>query len=153
LKLFRRIEPAINPEFEVGRFLTSHGYTRIPPLLGAMEYLRPGVDSGTLSVVQGLVQHQRSGWEFSIDELRRYYEPVAARVTRPDWRGGQDALAPPPAEPASPAPTPFFAAIENWYLTTAATLGRRTAELHLTLGAATSDPLFGHERFTSAALD
>src|SRR5262249_43687278 len=53
LKLFRRIEPAPNPEFEIGRFLTARGYARIPPLTGALEYLRPGVEPGTLSVVQG----------------------------------------------------------------------------------------------------
>src|SRR6185295_12940237 len=53
LKLFRRIEPATNPEFEIGRFLTAHGYSRIPPLAGALEYLRPGIEAATLSVVQG----------------------------------------------------------------------------------------------------
>src|SRR5258705_4850033 len=37
-------------------------------------------------------------------------------------------------------PPPFFAALEHWYLQTAATLGRRTAELHLTLAEATEPP-------------
>ena len=34
-------------------------------------------------------------------------------------------------------PPPFFAALEGWYLGTAATLGRRTAELHLALADVT----------------
>jgi len=154
LKLFRRIEPAPNPEFEVGRFLTTRGYTRIPRLTGALEYLRPGVDAGTLSVVQDLVKHQGSGWEFSIEELRRYYERVSARMKRSGWREGQEGR----EAPETPAgrdsqPTPFFAALENWYLATAATLGRRTAELHTTLGAATADPAFGREPLDRSALD
>jgi maltose alpha-D-glucosyltransferase / alpha-amylase len=151
LKLFRRVEPAPNPEFEIGRFLTVHGYTRIPALVGALEYLRPGVDAGTLSVVQAVVKHQGSGWEFTIDELRRYYERVSARVKRSDWREGQEAQE--VVEGRTEQPTPFFAALENWYLTTAATLGRRTAELHLTLGSPTTDPAFGREPLDAAALD
>jgi maltose alpha-D-glucosyltransferase/alpha-amylase len=172
LKLFRRIEPTMNPELEIGRFLTAHGFTRIPALAGALEYLRPGVDAGTLAVVQGLVKHQGSGWEFSIDELRRYYERVSARVKRSDWRegregpealDGRDGLdtlelsspAPPtaPANPARPAPPPFFAALENWYLTSAATLGRRTAELHLTLGSTNTEAAFAPEPLDHTALD
>ncbi|HXI27986.1 MAG TPA: putative maltokinase, partial [Vicinamibacterales bacterium] len=168
LKLFRRIEPATNPEFEIGRFLTAHGYSRIPPLAGALEYLRPGIEAATLSVVQGLVKHQGSGWEFSIDELRRYYERVSARVKRSDWRDGRTGPDAPdaqegqdvalPAQPASTAarvPPPFFAALENWYLGTAATLGRRTGELHLVLGSATTDPdpAFAREPLDGAALD
>jgi maltose alpha-D-glucosyltransferase / alpha-amylase len=148
LKVFRRIEPATNPELEIGRFLMSRGYTRIPPLVGALEYLRPGVDAGTLSVVQALVKHQGSGWEFSIDELRRYYERVSARVRRSDWRDGQEGLEGLDRQEISP----FFAALENWYLSTAVTLGRRTAEMHLALGSATRDPAFGQEPMDRAAL-
>jgi maltose alpha-D-glucosyltransferase/alpha-amylase len=172
LKLFRRIEPATNPEWEIGRFLTTRGYTRIPALAGALEYLRPGVEAGTLSVVQGMVKHQGSGWEFSIDELRRYYERVSARVKRSDWREGREGLegldgrdgldtlelsSPAPSSSAAssnrPGPPPFFAALENWYLNSAVTLGRRTAELHLTLGSPTTDPAFTREPLDRDALD
>jgi len=49
-------------------------------------------------------------------------------------------------------PPPFFAALENWYLTSAATLGRRTAELHLTL-AETPGAAFAPEPLDTAALN
>ena len=74
LKVFRRIEPGPNPEFEIGRFLLDRGYKRTAPLFGALEYNRPSLDPGTIGVVQGLVKHQGSGWEYTIDELRRYFE-------------------------------------------------------------------------------
>ena len=80
LKLFRRIEPAPNPEFEIGRFLAAHGFTRTPALVGALEYDRAGARRRHAGGRAGRVKHQGSGWDFTIDELRRYYERVAARV-------------------------------------------------------------------------
>ena len=144
LKLFRRIEPAANPEFEIGRFLTTRHFTRIPPLIGALEYLRPGFEPGTLAVVQTLVKHQGSGWEVTIDELRRYYERVAARES------GEHGVDPHERADAPPA---FLIALENWYLASAATLGRRTAELHLALASATDSPAFRPEPIDRAWLE
>jgi maltose alpha-D-glucosyltransferase/alpha-amylase len=159
LKLFRRIEPGPNPEFEISAFLTAHGFTQIPALAGALLYDRPGLEPGTLALVQTAVGHQGSGWDFTIDELRRYYERVAARVRRTE---GHETFPPAalPAVPDSPAsralerpaePPPFFAALENWYLANAATLGRRTAELHLALGTGTG-PAFAPEPLRREAL-
>jgi len=142
LKLFRRIEPAANPEFEVGRFLAAHGFTRTPALLGAIEYERPGLSPGTLAVVQTAITHQGSGWEFTIDELRRYYERVIARVQRTEMIDVS----------AGDQPPPFFAALESWYLASATILGRRTAELHLTLAQGV-DPAFAPEPLEASALD
>jgi maltose alpha-D-glucosyltransferase/alpha-amylase len=149
LKLFRRIEAGPNPEFEVARFLCAHGFTRVPLLAGALEHVGPEPQPATLAAVQRLVKNQGSGWDFTLDELRRYYERVAARGNRSetqeklDGRNGQDRK----------TPTPFFAALENLYLMSAATLGRRTAELHATLGSDPSDPAFASEPIDRARLD
>jgi maltose alpha-D-glucosyltransferase/alpha-amylase len=146
LKVFRRIEPAPNPEFEIGRFLTEHHFTRTPSLVGAIEYRRPGMEPGTLAVAQTLVKHQGSGWDYTIDELRRYYERVTPRANRP----GQEKLVP-QAPVAGAMPPPFFQAIEHWYLASAVTLGRRTGELHLTLASGTQ-PAFAPEPLDRRAL-
>ena len=43
LKVFRRLEPGINPDFEIGRFLSEKTrFDRIPRTAGALEYDRPG---------------------------------------------------------------------------------------------------------------
>jgi len=131
LKLFRRIEPTVNPEFEIGRFLTERGFMRIPPLHGALEYDRPGLEPGTLAVVQAAVTHQGSGWQFTIDELRRFFERAAARPSMP---------------PAAPD------ALDHWYMMSATTLGRRTAELHQTL-ASSNAPAFAPESCTRTTLN
>jgi maltose alpha-D-glucosyltransferase / alpha-amylase len=148
LKLFRRIEPASSPELEIGRFLAGRGFTRTPPLAGAIEYLRPGLEAGTLAVMQALVKHQGTGWDFAIEELRRYYERVAARVKRSNWRDGQ---APQDGPNGQDGPPPFFAALEQWYLSSATTLGRRTAELHVAL-TGDADTAFAPEPIDRASL-
>ena len=144
LKLFRRIEPTPNPEFEIGRFLTERGFTRTPALAGALHYLRPGLEPGTLAVVQGLVKHQGSGWDYSIGELLRFYERIGPRVTGSEG----PAVAAPSAQQAPP---PMFEALEHWYLASATTLGRRTAELHRALASGT-EPAFAPETLDRRAL-
>ena len=129
MKLFRRIAPSVNPEFEIGRFLSARGFTRTPALVGALEYDRVGLEPGTLAVVQAVVKHQGSGWEFSIDELRRYYERVSARIGLSDE----------PFAGRGRRHSPLHSS-RRWNtgtLGTATTLGRRTAELHLALASGT----------------
>jgi maltose alpha-D-glucosyltransferase/alpha-amylase len=163
LKLFRRVEPTPNPEFEIGRFLTQRGFTRTPGLAGAIQYLRPGLEPGTLAIVQSMVTHQGTGWDYSVDELRRYYERITPRVSGSEG----PAFATPASLPSVPMPDPhdlaalqaasaqepppFFDALEHWYLSSAATLGRRTAELHRTL-ASGQDPDFAPQPMDRAAL-
>ena len=94
--------------------------------------------------------NQGSGWTFTLDELRRYYERVSARIGRADGETmAADTTGPPSLD--GPEPPPFFAALEGWYLGTAATLGRRTAELHLALAAET-DPAFAPESLDHVSL-
>jgi len=152
LKLFRRIEPAPNPEFEIGRFLTERRFTRTPALGGALQYLRAGLEPGTLAVVQAAVKHQGSGWDYTLDDLRRYYERVVARVKQSSGRDWRDGLEGRERQERQDAPPPFFASLEHWYLQTAATLGRRTAELHITLSDG-SDPAFAPVPLDRPALD
>jgi maltose alpha-D-glucosyltransferase/alpha-amylase len=151
LKLFRRIEPAPNPEFEVGRFLAARNFTRIPPLAGAVEHVS-GVDAPpqTLAVVQGLVKNQGSGWDFTLSELRRYYERVSARQDR---REGLEKGGKLDGRERQDKPSPFFVSLENLYLMSATTLGKRTAELHLALASDAFDPAFAPEPMERAQLD
>jgi len=139
LKLFRRLEPSVNPEYELGRYLTERRFPRIPALMGALEYDRQGLEPGTLAIVQSSITHQGSGWEYTVDDLRRYFEHVVAR---------------PAAQALSSreTPPPFFNSLEHLYLTSATTLGRRTAELHATLADSISPP-FVPEPCDRAALN
>jgi maltose alpha-D-glucosyltransferase / alpha-amylase len=142
LKLFRRVEPGMNAEFELPAHLTRRGFTRIPPLAGGLFHHRPEVEPSTLAVVQGVVGHQGSGWDFTINDLRRYYEAVAARA--------RSAEAPLEAPVPGVLP-PFLAATERWYLASAQLLGQRTAEMHRALADPDAAAAFAPEPFGAKA--
>jgi trehalose synthase-fused probable maltokinase len=151
LKLFRRIEAGPNPELEISEELTNQGFTRVPSLAGAIVDERRDQEAATLAIVQAVVTNQGSGWTFTIDELRRYYERVQARISRGDSEGTTMPAADLSYSTDGPEPPPFFAALEAWYLGAAGVLGRRTAELHLALASARGEA-FRPEPFDAAAL-
>jgi maltokinase len=68
LKVFRRLEPGINPELEVLRFLTEHGFANIAPLGGWYAY-SGGPLNATLGILQQYVSSGRDGWELALEEL------------------------------------------------------------------------------------
>jgi len=72
-KLFRKLEPGINPELEMLRFLTAHGFESIAPLHGWAAYEGRSL-SATLAVVQQFFPDGTGGWELALDEI----------TTRPD---------------------------------------------------------------------
>jgi maltose alpha-D-glucosyltransferase / alpha-amylase len=145
LRVFRRIESPSHPAFELGRALRSNGFTRTTPWTGALEYRTPGAPAATIAATHAPIVHQGSGWDVTIDELRRYYERVVSRV-------GRSSSPPPSAAPNDETPPPFFAAVEQSYLTTAAALGKRTAEFHDAL-ASTSGHAFVPETIDPGEVD
>src|SRR5262249_38843703 len=62
LKLFRRLEPGINTEIEVGRFLTETvGFPNAPPLLGAVEWV-DGDERSAVCVIHRFIENQGDAW-------------------------------------------------------------------------------------------
>jgi maltokinase len=68
LKVFRKLEPGINPELEMLRFLSSHGFEHIAPLHGWYEYDGLAL-AATLGVVQTFLHDAVGGWELALDEI------------------------------------------------------------------------------------
>ncbi len=137
LKLFRRLEPGLNPDFEIGRYLTEQTtFDRIPRTAGALELVEPGQKPTTLAILQGLVANEGTGWEHSLNQLHDYY------------LASKDVSEPAPIDDRSPlelAKAPLPSAVTACIgpaIRDAETLGRRTAEMHLALGAETNDPAF-----------
>jgi maltose alpha-D-glucosyltransferase/alpha-amylase len=143
LKLFRRLEPGINPDLEVQLHLAEHvGFSRVPRVLGGLEYRgRTDASSIALGLLQQFVQNQGNAWDYTIGEIGRFFDQ-----TDPVGLPGPDLpltlvsmLAPP-----EPAPSAVIDTV-GAYLETAATLGRRTAELHLALARDAGNPAFTPE--------
>jgi maltokinase len=81
LKVFRRLEPGINPDLEMLRFLTEHGFANIPPLGGWYAY-SGGPLGATLGILQQFVANGKDGWELALDEIGSAPEAFLERVRR-----------------------------------------------------------------------
>src|SRR5205823_7206159 len=113
IKLFRRREVGINPEIEVGRFLTETvGYSNTPPLLGAMELVEDA-ERSALAVVHRFIENQGDAWTVTSAYLDRFVEEQ--RLLTAEAAGHSD-------EQAA-------------YLRRMDQIGRRVAELQLALAS------------------
>ena len=68
LKAFRRVEPGVNPELELLRFLSERGFPHIAPLAGWYEIQGRQIDA-TLGILQEYLTDARDGWELVLDGL------------------------------------------------------------------------------------
>ena len=79
LKVFRKLEPGINPELEVLRFLTAHGFPNIAPLQGWYEYDGQAL-AATLGVAQTFLPEAAGGWELALEEIGHEPERFLERL-------------------------------------------------------------------------
>jgi maltose alpha-D-glucosyltransferase / alpha-amylase len=128
LKLYRRLQSGVNPEAEIGCFLTEVAhFPHIAPVAGVVEYRRDDGTSATLALLQAFVLNQGDGWDYTVNYLVRFLG---------DQRSGE-----PPAADAHGA-----------YLALIRTLAMRTAQLHGALATPSEDPLFAAAPTTTADL-
>jgi trehalose synthase-fused probable maltokinase len=81
LKVFRRLEPGINPELEMLRFLGEHGFRNVPALGGWYEY-SGGPLAATLGLLQEYVADGVDGWELALTEIAEAPERFLDRLGR-----------------------------------------------------------------------
>jgi len=115
LKCYRRMRPGVNPEFEVGRYLTE--VARFPhcvPLAGAVEYVSKK-ETTTVALLQGYLPNQGDAWGYTLAYLERFL--ATAPVEKP--HGG--------------------------YVSLMQTLSTRTAQLHRAFAMRSGDPAFDPE--------
>ncbi|MGH7606784.1 MAG: maltose alpha-D-glucosyltransferase [Gemmatimonadales bacterium] len=149
LKLFRRPQPGVNPDFEIGRFLTESGFPAIAPVAGVLEYHTAKVRGGersTLAILNAFVPNEGDAWRYTLDEVERYFERAVIRrrdVGRPEALPATTIL-----ELTDQSPPPEAQTLVGGFLESARLLGQRVAELHLALAANRADPAFAPEPFT-----
>jgi maltose alpha-D-glucosyltransferase/alpha-amylase len=123
VKLFRRLEPGLNPEIEVGHFLTEAvAFSHAPPLLGTVELEENGTRSA-VAVVHGFVQNQGDAWTVTNAYLDRFVEEQ--RLLTAEAAGHSDE--------------------ESAYLRRMDLIGRRVAELQLALASRNDIAAFAPE--------
>jgi maltokinase len=67
LKVFRRIEPGINPELEMLRFLSTRDFENIAALTGWYDYSGELMQA-TLGILQDFIAEARDGWQLALDD-------------------------------------------------------------------------------------
>ncbi len=148
VKLFRRVEQGVNPELEIGRFLTEQAtFTATPPLLGAIEYRVNGREPLTFAVANALIPQAETAWHFALDNIGRYFEQV---LTQPigNWPSVDLAAGKSLWEFVETPPAPQVKEFASGFLTAAGLLGRRTAEMHIALASDRKADAFAPESFS-----
>ncbi|WP_224363015.1 phosphotransferase [Hyalangium versicolor] len=70
LKIIRKLEAGVNPEYEMGRFLaTRTAFRSNPTLLGALHL--EGVSGGTTALVHRFITNAVDGWKYTLDRFRK----------------------------------------------------------------------------------
>lgn len=125
LKLFRKIEPGVNPDVEVGAFLTAQGFKNTPAVVGTLEYRAHNGETFSAGILQEFVANQGDAWKYTLDSLSVFYQ--AARVSNLD-----------------------SADLLGAYAAAPALLGIRTAQMHAALASSNSNPDFTPEPYNSS---
>ncbi len=158
LKLFRRLESGVNPDLEIGRYLSqTDSFRHVPELLGSLEYQPPEGEPQSIAILHRFLPGATDAWQLTLNRIDEYFSRVVqlpaektptpaaafqALVTNREsgvslWSLGD---ARPIAESKS---------LTDGFLEVVGLLGRRTAEMHLALAAPSDSPSFAPDSFTS----
>ena len=147
LKLFRRLEEGINPDVEIGSFLTEKtDFRNVPILAGHLEYVSDDGKRITLGILQGYVPNHGDAWQYTLNALATYYEQAQSAA---EIRLAELPHAPILALADREIPPDAKQKIGS-YLESAQLLGTRTAQLHVALSTTRDQPAFAPEPFTGA---
>jgi maltose alpha-D-glucosyltransferase/alpha-amylase len=146
LKLFRRLEPGINPDIEVGGALTEAGFPYTPAVGGWLTYRTRTDEPAAIGLLQQYVPNEGDVWEYTLDQIGDFYERAAAdEMPAPELAGSSlSDLLRARSQPSSELANESFGS----YLGVARLLGERTAQMHKVL-AAVDDRAFKPEPFTA----
>jgi len=147
LKFFRRLCQGVNPECEIGRFLTDQEFPHSPKFAGALEYQSDDrARTITLAVVKTFVPYAKNAWRFTVEAVTRYYDRVLDDAEQ--GRIPASAITLGPLKLLQSELPPEAGAQVGSYVETARLLGVRTAELHLALASGAAGQEFSTEPVT-----
>jgi maltose alpha-D-glucosyltransferase/alpha-amylase len=136
LKAYRRMQPGVNVEAEIGEYLTTTvPLNNIARLAGRIDFELTTGESWAVAVLQEFVVNQGDGWRWACDYLQRHLE------REPAASAGADAGVATGATPAQE---------HGGFLTQIQMLGQRTADLHAAFAVSTGRRDFDPEPITQA---
>lgn len=69
VKLFRRLQPGVNPDEEALRVLSMQGFAHAPAFVGSLSWLGPDGIQYPLALATSFVAHQADGWSWLLTRL------------------------------------------------------------------------------------
>lgn len=123
LKAFRKLQPGVNPDIEIGAFLTEQtSFCHVPPLLGSTSYQPDAAEAVSIGVLQTFVPSTGDAWTTAVQELTQFCRAESFEMS--EIEAFKDSV--------------------TW----ASILGLRTGELHVALAASEHDEDFAPEAVT-----
>jgi maltose alpha-D-glucosyltransferase/alpha-amylase len=124
VKIYRKLESGINPEIEMGRFLTEvAGFANTPALLGSVELVE-GDTRSAVAIVHAFVKNQGDAWAVTSAYLDRFVDEQRL-LPASEYTSQSEEQVP--------------------YLQHMSQTGRRLAEMHLALAGASESTGFAPE--------
>lgn len=147
MKLFRKVEAGINPDVELGRYLSEiRRFAHVPAYVADLTYEAPSSERSTVGLLIDFVPNQGNAMTFTRATIDRFFDTIRAGHLR-----GLE----PPAFPArlfavrmEEIPEEFVELADGFFLEMMQLLGKRTGEMHLMLGANESEPEYKPEPFS-----
>ncbi|MEX0618973.1 MAG: maltose alpha-D-glucosyltransferase [Pseudohongiellaceae bacterium] len=136
LKSFRRLFEGPNPEVEIGRILSNHGFTNTGTLLGYVSRISPGGETCVLAVLKRFIPSQGNGWDWTMSRLDRFFAEPANTVVPHDSGWDEWAF----------SETSIIEEVSRF----ASATGKRLAQMHIALASETRDPHFAPRHATDS---
>lgn len=154
LKMYTHLEPG-NPDWEINRHLTETAKFKYSPRsAGVLKFRRKSDEKEyVLGLLQESKANQGDGWNYSLEELRRFYERASTKpyLLEPVTAHTVELAKLPLGVMPEVIPEEIYELL-GIYAKQAALLGARTAELHLALAMDGKDGNFGVQQFTDGEL-
>ena len=129
LKAFRKLQAGVNPDLEVGRFLTARtSFRNFPVLLGEMQHQGQDGSSTALAMVQAYAESVGDAWSITLQRLRKAILLASDQAS----------------EAGSEERDSIHGLVEA-----SRNLGRRTGQLHAALASVRDDDAFSPESITT----
>jgi maltose alpha-D-glucosyltransferase / alpha-amylase len=146
LKMFRKVDRAINPDLEIVQFLTEHAkFKNVPAFVGAVEWKYEN-EGMVMVLMQEVIEGSSDAWTYMIDRLDDFNERILTEKGErilPEMVGS--ILDPVGYEDI---PDVMKELLEGAVAEGARLLGIRTGEMHLALASGTDFPNFQPEPYS-----
>ena len=147
IKIFRKIEEGVNPEWQLGRYLTQRHFGHAAPVHAAVEYRARRREPITLAILRDYVHQDKTAHEDALHSLRQFFDQ------NPSFAEGDGSglAVPVPLDLVALAreepPDPLLSAAGS-FVSKGYAIGQMLGELHRLLAANDRDPAFAPESMT-----